>query len=107
MITCNQKYTLFLQIKMCRVVIHAMFEIKKVEQKLGIPKIQFTYQMKLKKNEDQSMDLLRRGNKIPMVGDTETKCGEKTEEKAIQRLPPPGDPSHIQSPNLDTLVDAN
>jgi hypothetical protein len=42
-----------------------------------------------------------------MVGDTVTKCGEKTEEKAIQRLPPPGDPSHIQSPNLDTLVDAN
>jgi hypothetical protein len=38
-------------------------------QKLAIPKIQFTDQMKLKKKEDQSMDtlvLLRRGNKIPM-----------------------------------------
>ena len=36
-------------------------------QKLGIPKIQFTDHMKLKKKEDQSVDasfLLRRGNKI-------------------------------------------
>ena len=35
-------------------------------QKLGIPKIQFTDHMKLKKKEDQSADasvLLRRGNK--------------------------------------------
>ena len=34
--------------------------------------------MKLKKNEDQSVDnsiLLRRGNKIPMEGVTETKFG--------------------------------
>jgi hypothetical protein len=33
--------------------------------------------MKLKKKEDQSVDtsfLLRRGNKIPMEGVTETKC---------------------------------
>jgi hypothetical protein len=46
--------------------------------------------MKLKKKEDQSVDtsvLLRRGNKIPMEGDTETKCGAETEGKAIQRLP--------------------
>jgi hypothetical protein len=46
-------------------------------QKLGIPMIQFTDQYKLKKTEDQSMDtwvLLRRGNKIPMGGDTETRC---------------------------------
>jgi hypothetical protein len=51
-------------------------------QKLRISKIQFTDQMKLKKKEDQSMDtsvLLRRGNKIPMGRDTETKCGAKTE----------------------------
>jgi hypothetical protein len=37
-------------------------------QKLRIPKIQFTNHMKLKKEEDQSVDtsiLLRRGNKIP------------------------------------------
>ena len=46
--------------------------------------------MKLKKNEDQSVDtsvLFRRGIKIPMGGDTETKCGAETERKAIQRLP--------------------
>jgi hypothetical protein len=37
--------------------------------------------MKLKKKEDQSVDtlvLFRRGIKIPMEGDTETKCGTKT-----------------------------
>jgi hypothetical protein len=46
--------------------------------------------MKLKKKEDQSVDtlvLLKRGNKIPIGGYTETKCGTETEEKAIQRLP--------------------
>jgi hypothetical protein len=45
-------------------------------QKLGIPKIQFAKQMKLKKKENQRMDtsiLLRKGNKIPMEGVTETK----------------------------------
>jgi hypothetical protein len=44
--------------------------------------------MKLKKKEDQNMDtlvLLRRGNKIPMGGDT--KCRADTEGKTIQRLP--------------------
>jgi hypothetical protein len=43
--------------------------------------------MKLKKKEDQSVDalvLLRRGNKIPMGGVTETKCGAETEGNAIQ-----------------------
>jgi hypothetical protein len=48
-------------------------------QKL-IPKIKVTIckQMKLKKNEDQSVDtlpLLRIGNKTPMEGVTETKFG--------------------------------
>ena len=46
--------------------------------------------MKLKKKEDQSVDtlvLLERGNKLPIGGDTETKCGAETEGKAIQRLP--------------------
>jgi hypothetical protein len=46
--------------------------------------------MKLKKKEDRSVDvsvLLRRGNKILMEGDTETKGGVETEGKAIQRLP--------------------
>jgi hypothetical protein len=44
--------------------------------------------MKLK--EDQSMDtsvLLRRGNKIPVGGDTETECGAETKGMTIQRLP--------------------
>ena len=58
--------------------------------------------MKLKKKENQSADtsiLFRRGNKIPKEGVTETKCGAETA--------PPGDPSHIQSPNPDTIVDIN
>jgi hypothetical protein len=45
--------------------------------------------MKLKK-EDQSVDtsiLLRMGNKIPMEGVTETKCGGETEGITIQKLP--------------------
>ena len=43
-----------------------------------------------KKKEEQSMDtlvLLRRGDKIPTEGDTETKCGAETEGKPIQRPP--------------------
>ena len=46
--------------------------------------------MKLKKKENQSVDasvILRRGIKIPMGGETDTKCGAETEVKAIQRLP--------------------
>jgi hypothetical protein len=42
--------------------------------------------MNLKKKEDQSVDisvLLRRGNKTPMGGDTETKCGAETEGNTI------------------------
>jgi hypothetical protein len=48
--------------------------------------------MKLKKKEDQSVDtlnLLRKGNKIPIEGVIETKFRAKTEEKTIQRLPHP------------------
>ena len=43
-----------------------------------------------KKKKGQSVDtsvLLRRGIKIPMGGDTETKCGAETKGKTIQRLP--------------------
>jgi hypothetical protein len=43
--------------------------------------------MKLKKMNDQIMDtsvLLRRGNKIPMGGDT--KCGAENEGRTMQRL---------------------
>jgi hypothetical protein len=46
--------------------------------------------MKLKKKEDQNVDtliLVRRGNKIPMKGVTETKSGAETEEITIQRPP--------------------
>jgi hypothetical protein len=42
--------------------------------------------MKLKKKEDQSMDtslLLRKGNKIPMEGVTETKFRAETEGMSI------------------------
>jgi hypothetical protein len=45
--------------------------------------------MKLKKKEDQSLDtlfLLRMGNKISMVGVTET-TSDEMEESTIQRLP--------------------
>jgi hypothetical protein len=58
-------------------------------QKLGIPMIQFTNHMKLQKKEDQSVDasiFLRRGNKTPMEGVTETMCGVETEEMTILRL---------------------
>jgi hypothetical protein len=46
--------------------------------------------MKLKKKEDQSVDtliFLRRWNRIPMEGVTETKCRAETEGSTIQRLP--------------------
>jgi hypothetical protein len=59
-------------------------------------------QMKFNKKEDQSvvtLVLLRRGNKIPMRGAPEPKCGVETVS--------PGDPFHIQSPNPDTILDAN
>jgi hypothetical protein len=57
--------------------------------KFGISKIQFTDHMKLKK-EDHNVDasvLLRRENQIFTGGNMETKYGEETEGKAIQRLP--------------------
>jgi hypothetical protein len=46
--------------------------------------------MKLMKKEEQSVDtsiLLRRGNKIPMEGFTETKFRAETERRTIHRLP--------------------
>jgi hypothetical protein len=42
--------------------------------------------MKLKKKEDQSVGASVLFRSDPMVGDTEAKCGEETEGKAIQRL---------------------
>jgi hypothetical protein len=59
-------------------------------QKLRISKIQFTDHMRLKKKEDQNVDasvLLRKGNKILMGGNKETKCRAETEGKAIQGCP--------------------
>jgi hypothetical protein len=61
-------------------------------QKLRILNIHFAKLMKLKK-EDQSVDtliLLRRGNKIPIIfmeGVTETKFGTETEGMPIQSMP--------------------
>jgi hypothetical protein len=56
---------------------------------LGICKIPFTDQKKLKKKEDQSVDasaLLRKGNKIHTGANIETKYGAETGGKAIERL---------------------
>jgi hypothetical protein len=40
-----------------------------------------------------------------MKGVTETKFGTKTKERTIQNLlPRPGDPSHNQSPDPDTIA---
>ena len=47
-------------------------------QILGIPKIQFTDHMNIKMKRDQSEDtivLLRNGNKITSEGNREKKCG--------------------------------
>jgi hypothetical protein len=64
-----------------------------LSQKLRIPKIQFAKLMKFKRKEEQSVDslsLLRRGNKMPMKGVTETKFRAETERRTTQRLPHPG-----------------
>ena len=70
---------------------HDMHSLRSLyESRKRIPNIQFVKHMKLKKKEDQSVDasfLFRRGNKICMEGDTETKCGAETEGMTIQRLP--------------------
>jgi hypothetical protein len=65
--------------------------------------------MKLKKKEEQSVHtliLLRRGNTILMEGVTKFRAeteGRNDHSEAV----PPWDPSHKQSPNPDTLADAN
>jgi hypothetical protein len=62
-------------------------------QKHRTPKIQFAKHKKIKKREDQwvyTSFLLRIGNKIPIKGVTEAKCGAKTKGWTIQRLPHPG-----------------
>ena len=65
--------------------------------------------MKLKKKEDQSVDtsfLLRRGNKIPMEGVTETMFRTETEGRTIQILPHLGIHA-INNHQNQTLVDVN
>jgi hypothetical protein len=65
--------------------------------------------MKLKKKEGQSVDtsvFLRRGNKIPMEGVTETKCEAETEGMAIQRLPHLGNASNKNQTLLQMLTRA-
>jgi hypothetical protein len=57
--------------------------IKKMPQKLRIPKLQVAKHMKLKKTKDQSvvtLPLVRIGNKTPMEGVTETKFGAETKD---------------------------
>ena len=51
--------------------------------------------------------LLTRGNKVPKKGVTETKFRAETEGTTIKETAPPGDPSHKQPPNPDTMADAN
>jgi hypothetical protein len=73
---------------------------------LGIPKIQFTDNMKLKKKEHQNVDasvLLRSGKKILTGENMETKCIAETQRKPVQRLPHLG--IHpIYSPQTVTLL---
>ena len=54
-----------------------------------------------KKREDQ------RVNKIPVKGVTETKFGAKTKRMDYPETTPPGDPSHNQPPNADTIAYAS
>jgi hypothetical protein len=59
-------------------------------QKFRIPKIHFAKHMKIKGKANQNVDtsiLLRRGNKIPTEGVTETKFRAETEGMTIQKLP--------------------
>jgi hypothetical protein len=49
-----------------------------------------------------SESLLSKGNEGTESG-AGTKSRAETEGKAIQRLP--GDPSHLQTPNVDSIVD--
>jgi hypothetical protein len=67
-------------------VVYALTDKWILGQKLRTPKIQFAKHMKLKKKEDKIVDiliLLRRWNKIPIEGVTETKRGVETEEMTI------------------------
>ena len=56
--------------------------------------------MKLKEKEDQRVETSWKGNKILMGRDTETK-------KGLPETSLPGNTSHIQLTNQDTILDAN
>jgi hypothetical protein len=51
--------------------------------------------------------LLRRGNKIATERVTETKFAAENEGNDQPEIAPPGDPSHKQSLNPDTIANAN
>ena len=75
---------------------------------LRIPKMQYTDDMKLKK-DNQSMGasvLPRKGNKILTGGNKEKKSREQRLKERPNKIAPPGYPSHIQSPDPDTIADA-
>jgi hypothetical protein len=75
-------------------------------QKLRISKIQFAKHMKLKKNEDQSVDtsfLLRMG-KNTHERSYRDEVQSWDGRKGHQESAPPGDPSHIQPSNSDTIA---
>jgi hypothetical protein len=65
--------------------------------------------MKLQKEEDQRVGtsvLLRYGNKIPLGGDRETKCGTETKERPSRDCPIWGSiPYTVTKP--DSILDAN
>jgi hypothetical protein len=67
--------------------------------------------MKLKKKEDPSVSalvLLRKGNKILMGANTKTNVEQRLKERPSRDCPTHiNDSSHIQSPNTDTIVNAN
>ena len=78
-------------------------------QKFGIPKVQFTDHMKLKKKGDQSVDtfvLLRRVIKISMGGERD-KVWSRNRRKGHPVTVTTVDIAHIQLSNPDTIVDAN
>ena len=63
--------------------------------------------MNFKKNESQSvgtLPLLRIGNKISIEGVPETKFAADMKGWTIFLTAKPGDPSHNQPPNADTIA---
>jgi hypothetical protein len=75
-------------------------------QKLRIPKIQFTSHMKLKKKENHSMDTyihLRRGEQNTHGRSYRDKLWSRDWRNYHLETDLPGDPSHLQSPNPDTV----